>query len=144
VIATASPRRHDDLRARGAEPVAYGPGLADRVWDLAPDGIDAALDTVGTDEAVDVSVELVSDRSRIATVAAFDRAPGLGIKLLGNGEGADPGDALRAAARPWLLDLAREGELDVVIDRTFPLGEVRTAHEYVLSGHATGKVVLLP
>lgn len=144
VIGTASPRRHDDLRARGAEPVAYGAGLADRVRALAPDGIDAALDTVGTDEAVDVSIELVADRSRIATIAAFDRAPGLGIKLLGNGPGADPGDALRSAARSELLDLARQGKLDVVVDRTYPLADVRAAHEYVVSGHASGKVVLIP
>ena len=144
VIGTASPRRHDDLRALGVEPVAYGERLADRVRALAPDGIDAALDTVGTDEAVDVSIELVADRSRIATIAAFDRAPGLGIKLLGNGKGADPGDALRAASRSELLDLARQGMIDVVVDRTYPLADVRAAHEYVLSGHAGGKVVLIP
>jgi NADPH2:quinone reductase len=141
VIATASMRRHDDLRARGAEPVAYGEGLADRVRALAPDGIDAALDTVGTDEAVDVSVELVADRSQIATIAAFERAPILGIKLLMNrGEGM----ALREAARSELLDLVGQGGLDVVVDRTYPLADVRAAHDYVMSGHASGKVVLIP
>ena len=30
-IATASPARHEQLRRLGAEPVEYGPGLADRV-----------------------------------------------------------------------------------------------------------------
>ena len=30
---------------------------------LAPDGVDAAIDTVGTDEAIDVSVALVADRA---------------------------------------------------------------------------------
>jgi NADPH2:quinone reductase len=144
VIGTASPRRHDDLRALGAEPVAYGEGLADRVRSLAPEGVDVALDTVGTDEAVDVSLELVADRSRIVTVAAFGRAPGLGIQLLGTGEGADPGEDIRAAARSELLDLAGQGRLQVVVDRTYPLDEVRAAHEYVMSGHAAGKVVLIP
>ncbi|MGC5022779.1 hypothetical protein [Micromonospora sp. DT47] len=46
------------LRELGAIPIAYGPGLADRVRAAAPMGIDAAIDTVGSDEAVDVSVEL--------------------------------------------------------------------------------------
>jgi NADPH:quinone reductase-like Zn-dependent oxidoreductase len=34
VVATASPARHDQLRKYGAEPVAYGEGLADRVFPL--------------------------------------------------------------------------------------------------------------
>src|SRR5437588_798722 len=49
VIATASPRNHDLLRQFGAEPVAYGDGLADRVRALAPGGITAAGDLVGTE-----------------------------------------------------------------------------------------------
>ena len=69
VIATASPARHDQLREYGAEPVAYGDGLADRVRAIGP--VDAALDLVGTDEALDTSVELVADRGRIATIAGF-------------------------------------------------------------------------
>jgi NADPH:quinone reductase-like Zn-dependent oxidoreductase len=141
VIGTAGVGRHDDLRSRGVEPVAYGEGLADRVRALAPGGVDAALDTVGTDEAVDVSVELVADRSRIATVAAFERAPGLGIQLLSDrGEGK----ALRRAARRDLLDLVRQGKLEVVVDRTFALADARAAHDYIARAHASGKVVLVP
>jgi NADPH:quinone reductase-like Zn-dependent oxidoreductase len=141
VIGTASSRRHDELRALGADPVVYGEGLAERVRALAPNGVDVALDTVGTDEAVDVSIELVSDRSRIATIAAFARAPDLGILPVQNrGEGM----AIREAARSELLDLVRAGQLHVFVDRTFPLAEVRAAHEYIRSGHASGKVVLIP
>ena len=36
VIGTASPANHDYLRSLGAEPVAYGEGLAGRVRALAP------------------------------------------------------------------------------------------------------------
>jgi NADPH:quinone reductase-like Zn-dependent oxidoreductase len=61
VIATASPARHDQLRGYGAEPVAYGEGLADRVRAIGT--VDAALDLVGTDEALLTSVELVADRA---------------------------------------------------------------------------------
>lgn len=144
VIGTAGDRRHEALRGYGIEPVAYGDGLADRVRALAPDGVDAALDTVGTDEAVDVSLELVSARDRIATIAAFARAPEAGIQLLGNGPGADPGVEIRANARPHLIQLAGDGKLDVVVAKTFPLDEVTAAHELVRGGHAGGKVVLLP
>ncbi|MET0995469.1 MAG: NADP-dependent oxidoreductase [Mycobacterium sp.] len=139
VIGTASPARHEQLRGYGATPVAYGDGLADRVRDIGP--VDAALDLVGTDEALDTSVELVADRSRIATIIGFARAPELGIAAL---TGADGGDEIRAAARPEVLKLAADGRLEVTVDRTFPLDEAAEAHRYLQTGHAHGKVVLLP
>lgn len=139
VIGTARPARHDELRRYGATPVAYGPGLADRVRAIG--AVDAALDLVGTDEALDTSVELVADRSRIATIAGFGRAAELGIAAL---TGADGGQAIRDAARPELLALARDGQLEVIVDRAFPLAEAAEAHRYLQTGHARGKVVLLP
>lgn len=144
VIGTASPGKHDLLRRLGAEPVAYGPGLADRVRALAPSGVDAAVDAAGTDEAVDVSLELVADRSRVATIAAFGRAPGAGIKALGAGPGADPGTAVREAARPELARLLGTGELEVLVAAELPLAEAEQAHRLVLGGGATGKIVLVP
>src|ERR1700691_5279849 len=90
VVGTASARNHAYLRELGAEPTTYGEGLAERVRALAPDGVDAAIDCVGSDEAVDVSLELVADRDRIASIAAFSRGAEVGIKLLGGGPGADP------------------------------------------------------
>ena len=48
VIGTASPANHDYLRSLGAEPVAYGEGLVERVRALAPDGVDVALDVAGS------------------------------------------------------------------------------------------------
>lgn len=139
VIGTASPARHDELRKYGATPVAYGPGLADRIRAIG--AVDAALDLVGTDEALDTSVELVADRSRIATIAGFGRAAELGIAAL---TGADGGQAIRDAARPELLALARDGKLEVTVDRAFALDDAAEAHRYLQTGHARGKVVLLP
>jgi NADPH:quinone reductase-like Zn-dependent oxidoreductase len=139
VIATASPARHDQLRGYGAEPVAYGDGLADRVRAIGP--VDAALDLVGTDEALDTSVELVADRGRIATIAGFARAGELGIAAL---TGADGGQAIRDASRVELIDLAAAGALDVTVDRAFPLDEAAEAHRHLQTGHARGKVVVVP
>ncbi|HVC25962.1 MAG TPA: NADP-dependent oxidoreductase [Acidimicrobiales bacterium] len=144
VIGTAAPDRHDALRLLGAEPVAYGDGLVERVRALAPAGVDAAIDTVGTDEAVDVSVELVADRDRIATIAAFGRGGELGIKVLGAGPGADPGTAIRDAARLELVRLVAKGALTVRVARTYPLSEAADAHRELAGGHANGKIILVP
>src|SRR5260370_26928005 len=106
-----------------------------RVRAAAPDGIDAALDLIGTDEAVDVSLELVPDRARIATIAAFGRAGQAGIKALGGGPGADPGNEIRSAARPELARLASEGRLRVFVSQTFPLARAADAHRAIMTGH---------
>jgi NADPH2:quinone reductase len=144
VVATASPQRHGFLDGLGAVPVAYGDGLAERVAAAAPDGIDAALDLVGTDEAIDVSLAFVADRDRIATIAAFARGPKAGIKLLGGGPGADPGTEIRDAARLELARLAQDKTLQVVVSQAFPLAEVADAHRAIMTGHATGKIALIP
>lgn len=142
VVATASAARHDQLRGYGALPVEYGPGLQERVSAIGP--VDAALDLVGTDEAADVSLALVADKGRIATIAGFGRAASDGFKALGGGPGADPGTEIRLAARPELIRLAGNGELKVTVDRTYPLSDARQAHEYGQTGHARGKIILLP
>lgn len=144
VVGTASPGRHEELKKYGIIPVGYGDGLANLVREAAPDGVDVALDTVGTDEAVDVSLELVQDKHRIASVAAFGRASEAGIQLLGNGPGADPGEEIRSRGRLVLTDLASQGRLDVVVAQTFSLDQAADAHRLVAGGHAGGKVILVP
>ncbi|MEV8350228.1 zinc-binding alcohol dehydrogenase family protein [Streptomyces niveus] len=144
VVATASKAKHDLLRELGATPVAYGPGLADRVRAIAPEGVHAAADLVGTDEAVDVSVELVPNRSRIATIAGHERGNRAGIKLLGGVPGADPGTEIREAARLRLTEAAAAGRLRVLVDDSYPLSEAAAAHHRIAAGHTTGKIVLVP
>lgn len=144
VFGTVSAAHEHSLRAFGAVPVLYGPGLEERLRDVLPDGADVALDTVGSDEALDASVALVSDRQRIATIAGFAQAPALGIRLLGNGPGADPGTALRSSARLPMLELAGNGLLVGPPVIAFPLAQVQDAIALVSGGHAGGKVVLTP
>jgi NADPH:quinone reductase len=143
VIGTASDGNHEYLRELGAEPTTYGEGLADRVRTLAPDGVDAAIDCIGTDEAVDVSLELVADRDRIVSIAAFPRGSEVGIKMIGGGPGADPGTELRNAARLQLTALVEQGKLSVRA-RSFALDDVVEAHREGQAGHVTGKLVLVP
>jgi NADPH:quinone reductase-like Zn-dependent oxidoreductase len=144
VVATASRARHDFLGGLGASPVTYGEGLAGRVQAAAPGGIDAALDLAGTDEAIDVSLTLVTDRSRVATVAAPRRGLAEGIRVLGGAPGADPGTEIRDKARLELARLAGAGTLRVFVTETFPLAGAADAHRRSRSGHATGKIALIP
>jgi NADPH:quinone reductase-like Zn-dependent oxidoreductase len=116
----------------------------DRVRDAAPDGVDAALDLPGSDEALDVSFVLVPDRTRIATIASFERGLATGIKVLGGAPGADPGTEIRAAARLDLARLAQDGKLRVFVSQTFPLAGAAQAHRTIMEGHTQGKIALIP
>ncbi|MGI9006986.1 MAG: quinone oxidoreductase family protein [Streptosporangiaceae bacterium] len=143
VLATGSPASLEFLHELGATAVTYGPGLAGRIRDLAPGGIAAALDLAGTDEAVDVSLELVADRARIATIAAPRRAGPDGFRALGNGPGADPGTQIRMAARTELAAMAGDGTLRVIMAGTCPLAEAAQAHRAIMAGHTHGKIALI-
>jgi NADPH:quinone reductase len=142
VIGTAGERDFDAVRDFGATPVMYGPGLEERVRRVALDGIDAAIDTVGVDEAIDVSLALVSDRGRIVSTAAFARAGQDGFQVVG---GSVPRSGpFRAAVRRPLLDLAAEGKLTVPIGQAFPLSEAPHAVEALQGKHPYGKLALVP
>ena len=142
IVGTASERNFDTVRRFGGIPVAYGAGLADRVRQAAPDGVDAAVDTVGTDEAVDVSLALVGDRERIVTIAAMGRVPETGIRSVGGGR--PDSVAFRDRVRARLIQLAADGDLVVPVARTFPLAEARDAVRLLMSGHPGGKLALVP
>ena len=146
-MATASEPNHDRLRELGAIPVAYGPGLADRVRAAAPQGIDVALDAAGTDEAIAVSKELVADHRRVATIVLGARAAELGIRAWGGGNPVPltPEEAaLRADAVPLAADLVARGEFELEIARRYPLTEAAEAHRQSETGHVRGKIVLIP
>src|ERR1700734_3324523 len=129
VVATASERNQTLLREVGAVALTYGPGLLDRVRQAAPAGINAAIDAVGTDEAIDVSLAVVPEPSRIVSIAAFHRAD-TGIKLIGHGPGGDPGTEIRSNAWRRLLPLAATGELSPLPVKTYPLAEAAEAHAF--------------
>lgn len=142
VIGTTSDERADVVRDFGGEPVRYGPGLADRVRRLARGPVSAALDAIGTDEAVDVSLELVPDRARIVTIAAPARAARDGFLAIA---GSMPASArFRDEVRSELIALAQNGDLTVPVARTLPLAEAPEAHRLLATGHPGGKLALIP
>jgi NADPH:quinone reductase len=144
VIGTAGESGRPLVRDFGAEPVAYGAGLEERVRALAPGGVDAVVDCAGGDEALDSSLALVADRGRIVTIVASRRAFDSGIKVIGGAPGADPGTEIRTAARLELARLASDGKLRVVVAGAYPLAEAAAAHRALATGHAHGKIVLVP
>ena len=144
VIGTASEPQHPYLRELGAVPVVYGEGLVERIRALAPHGVDAAVDTVGTDEAIDTSLALVAEHHRIVTIAAFERGFQHGIKVIGAAPGADAGVDIRNDARLALVRQAENGKLRVLVASTYPLSDAAGAHRALSSGHTHGKIILIP
>ena len=133
VVGTASEANHDHLRALGAEPVAYGDGLVERVRAVAPGGVTAVLDLVGG-EALEVSPQLLGEGGRLASVTDAARVRELGGEYW-----------FVRPDRDDLAELARlveEGRLAVHVERTFPLEAAPDAHRLLEAGHGRGKLVL--
>lgn len=147
VIATGSPARHDQLRELGAIPVAYGDGLLERVREAAPSAVTVVLDCAGTDEAIETSLALVSDRDRIATIVRGPDAASFGIRAFSGGSPVPLTDqelAWRAEALAETIALLDTGDFTIELGPQLPLAEAAQAHELMESGAASGKIILLP
>ncbi|MCG7525954.1 NADP-dependent oxidoreductase [Streptomyces sp. OfavH-34-F] len=132
VIGTASERNHDHLRRLGAEPVAYGDGLVDRLRALAPDGIDAAFDTVGGD-ALRASAETLAPGGRLASIVDTE------VFSYGGRYAFVRPDAEDLSR---LAELAEQGIVTVHVDRVFPLAETAAAQRLNAEGRTRGKIVV--
>jgi NADPH:quinone reductase-like Zn-dependent oxidoreductase len=142
VIGTASEKNFALVTRFGATPVQYGKGLEDRIRRLAPSGIAAALDTSGTDEAIDVSLALVRDRQRVISIVAFGRAEQEGYQTISGLTSTSA--AFRDNARAQLIELPVHGQLVVPVAQTFPLAQAKSALEVLISRHPGGKLALIP
>jgi NADPH:quinone reductase-like Zn-dependent oxidoreductase len=136
VIGTASPANHAYLRSLGADPVAYGEGLAGRVRVLAPDGVGAALDVAGSGVLPEL-VELAGGPEHVVTIADFGGAREHGVRF----SSGDAGRAVHALA--GIGELIESGRFSLPVARTFPLAEIAEAHRVSEGGHVRGKLVLV-
>ncbi|MEV0651196.1 NADP-dependent oxidoreductase [Phytomonospora sp. NPDC050363] len=133
VVGTASARNHEYLRSLGATPVAYGPGLAERVGEVA-ERVDVSFDAVATGESLRVGAALAPGRA--GTVASNPLAGELGVRQLGT---------VRTPERlEDLVALYAAGKLRVEVAGTFPLTRAAEAMRELAAGHVRGKVVLTP
>lgn len=135
VIATAGADNQDYLREIGATPLRYGDGLAERVREIAPGGVDAVVDIAGKTPPA-VLVGLVPAASQVVTIANF-----------GAGEA---GVQVTAGRSPRALEaletiggLLAEGKLVIKV-QTFPFARATEAHRISQGRHVRGKLVLIP
>jgi NADPH:quinone reductase-like Zn-dependent oxidoreductase len=136
VIGTGSSATHDFLRSLGAEPVAYGPGMAERVRALAPDGVGLALDVAGSGVLPEL-IALAGRAEQVITLADFAGAQRHGVRF----SRGDAGRALYVIAQ--IGELIESGRFSLPVGRTFPLTEVAQAHRVGEAGRVRGKLVLL-
>jgi NADPH:quinone reductase-like Zn-dependent oxidoreductase len=134
VIATASEANQDYLRNLGATPTTYGDGLVGRVRDLAPGGVDAALDIAGS-SVIPELIELTGDASKVVSIADFT-AGDHGAQV--SSGGGDRSAALAEAAR--LFDA---GKLRIAVAHSFTLDQAPAAHELSQAGHVGGRTVIV-
>ena len=136
VVAVASDGDEAPLRGLGAEFVARGPALGDRVRELVPGGVDAVLDTalLGLDalDAVRGGGEFVAFAAGAAPI------PLRGVRVRSVWIRAD-GERLAELAR-----LAEDGTLPLRVADVLPLAEAAAAHERLAAGGLRGRLVLTP
>jgi NADPH:quinone reductase-like Zn-dependent oxidoreductase len=133
VIGTASEGTFPFLSELGAQPVAYGAGLEDRVRACAPEGITAAIDLFGT-EIIEAALALGASADRIITIAAGPTPPGGARPVFGNEAHPD--------AVPKIAAAIVAEKLTVPIAARFPIEQIREAAAFQAGRHAHGKIVV--
>jgi len=135
VVGIASADKGPLLESLGATAVAYGEGggVADRIRQILPDGVDAIFDLVGGD-SVRAVAELLSDRSLLITAVDPETASELG------------GHWIERENTSRVLDLVAamvaEGKLDPHVEDILDLDHAADALAAVERGHEKGKVVI--
>jgi NADPH:quinone reductase-like Zn-dependent oxidoreductase len=137
VIGLASEANHKWLSAHGAIPVAYGPGMADRIRAAAGGRVDAFIDTFGKGY-VDLALELNVRPDRINTIIDFEAVAKHKVKAEGSQASANG----RVLAE--LVGLMAKGQLEIPVAKTYPLDQVRDAFRDLMQRHTHGKIVLIP
>jgi NADPH:quinone reductase-like Zn-dependent oxidoreductase len=137
VIGLASEANHEWLREHKVVPVAYGQGIAKRIYAAANGRVDAFVDTFGA-PYVELAIELGVIPERIDTIIDFSGARKYGAKTEGS---AAAGNAEVLAALAALVD---RGDLEVPIAGVFPMDRVRDAYRELEKRHTRGKIVLHP
>jgi NADPH:quinone reductase-like Zn-dependent oxidoreductase len=130
VVGTGSESKRELVESIDATLVLSGDGVADRVREILPDGVDAILDLIGGD-----ALRAVAPLGgRIVSTADPDTAASLGGAYVARSGTAEPLEALAA--------LVAEGKVDPHVEDVLPLDEAGAALAAVEGGHPRGKVVV--
>jgi NADPH:quinone reductase-like Zn-dependent oxidoreductase len=132
VIGTGSEASQAFIESLGATAVRYGDELVEQVRTIAPDGVDAVLDTAGRGSlATTQAIAALGARVASITRSTTDYPGTIDVYLHLDGD-----DLTR------LVELAEEGKLTVHVDRTFPLDQAAQAQQLLAAGHTRGKIIL--
>lgn len=137
VIGLAGEHNHRWLREHGVTPVSYGDGMAERIREVAGEGVDAFIDTFGQGY-VELALALGVRPERIETIIDFQAAQKHGVKTEGSAAAAN------AQVLAELAGLIDGGELEVPIAHVYPLEQVQDAYRELEHRHTHGKIVLTP
>jgi NADPH:quinone reductase len=149
---TRRPERAEALRAIGVDhPLVDDGNVAKAVRTIVPDGVDIALELVGTPTLPDTLRAtrvhgvvcfsgMLSNEWTVPDFYPISYIP-IGVRLTGyGGEASDlPADVLQT-----FLDGVAAGRLTVPVDRIYTLDEIAIAHADMEAGNAIGKRVVLP
>lgn len=133
VVGVASAAKRELVESTGAIFIESGPGVVERVREVAPDGVDLIVDLVGG-EALRAVADLTPDRARIISAADPETAVELGGQAL----------ARTSEAMGKITEVIQYGLVDPHADAQFDLNEAGRAIAAVETGHAAGKVVVVP
>ncbi len=149
---TRNPDRTDALRQIGVDHVLIDDGnIADQARSIIPDGVDTALELVGTPTLPDTLratrvhgvvcfTGMLSNQWSVRDFYPIEYLP-RGVRLTAYG-----GDAtdLPTQVLQNFLDAVAAGDAIVPIHHTYHLDDIATAHADMEAGLATGKLVVLP
>jgi NADPH:quinone reductase-like Zn-dependent oxidoreductase len=135
VIGTASEANHEFLRTLGAEPTTYDEGMVDRIRQLAPDGVDRALDTAGRGALVDL-IEITGSPDNVVTTADLG-ANENGVRV------SSWADKRAWQALAQAAQLYEAGRFSMPVEQAFPLDQASEAQRISQAGHVRGKLVLI-
>ncbi|MEO1065472.1 MAG: zinc-binding alcohol dehydrogenase family protein [Actinomycetota bacterium] len=149
---TRNPDRAEVLRQIGVDhPLVDDGEVATQVRDLLPDGVDTALELVGTPTLPDTLratrvhgvvcfTGMLSNQWTVRDFYPIEYLP-RGVRL--TAYGGDAGD-LPPAVLQEFLDAVAAGEARVPIHRTYRIDDIAEAHTDMEAGRATGKLVVVP
>ncbi len=148
---TRRPDRTAALEAVGVDHALVDDGdVAAQVRAILPDGVDLALELVGTPTLPDTLratrvhgvvcfTGMLSNEWTVPDFYPIDYLPD-GVRLTAyGGEASD----LSAEVLQGFLDAVAAGRLSVPIDRSYTLDQIREAHRDMEEGRATGKLVVV-